>query len=574
MESNYMSCQSKEGRLVKTCHVCKGVRVYYLFSACGHRVVRCDDCGLVFFNPQPSDDELARIYNANYFLGSDSEAGRNAVSDIKQATARLYLSEIRRYHGFESGRLLEVGCGDGDFLVLAEAAGWQVTGIEYSPDACKIAQQRLKNGKVSCGELQQAGLASEQFDLCVVSDVIEHVRSPLDFLQEIHRVLKPGGTLFIATPSIDSWSARFLRQKWMEFKAEHLTYFDGQTLQTALFKSGFCDVIVQPGWKILNFDYIKKHFERFPVPVVTPVLNLGARILPKQMQLRHRRVVASGIMAFSRKSELRSQPVLSVIVPAYNEVKTFGTLMEALLRKELTGLRMEIVVVESNSTDGTREAALKYKDHLKVKLILEERPLGKGCAVRTGLKAATGDYVLIQDADLEYDLEDYDALLEHLVAGRSAFVLGSRHGGRKVMKMRQFTGQRGLSLFFNFGHWFFTTLINMLFFQRLRDPFTMFKVFRRDCLSGLEFQCNRFDFDFELLIKLVRKGYRPVELPVNYRSRSYREGKKVRMFRDPLSWLGALARLRWAKIDPMSVIGRAHRTGRESCSVKTDAPKP
>jgi hypothetical protein len=114
----------------------------------------------------------------------------------------------------------------------------------------------------------------------------------------------------------------------------------------------------------------------------------------------------------------------------------------------------------------------------------------------------------------------------------------------------------------------------MLFFQRLRDPFTMFKVFRRDCLSGLEFQCNRFDFDFELLIKLVRKGYRPVELPVNYRSRSYREGKKVRMFRDPLSWLGALARLRWAKIDPMSVIGRAHRTGRESCSVKTDAPKP
>jgi glycosyltransferase involved in cell wall biosynthesis len=235
---------------------------------------------------------------------------------------------------------------------------------------------------------------------------------------------------------------------------------------------------------------------------------------------------------------------------------------------------MEIVVVESNSTDGTREAALKYKDHPKVKLILEEQPRGKGHAVRTGLKKATGDYVLIQDADLEYDLEDYDALMEHLVAGRSAFVLGSRHGGRDVWKMRQFTGQRGLSLIFNFGHWFFTTLINMLFFQRLRDPFTMFKVFRRDCLFGLEFECNRFDFDFELLIKLMRKGYRPVELPVNYRSRSFKEGKKVTMFRDPLSWLRALVRLRWMKIDPMSVIGRAHNVGKEPCSGKTGDSKP
>jgi 2-polyprenyl-3-methyl-5-hydroxy-6-metoxy-1,4-benzoquinol methylase len=569
-----MSSQSTEARRVKICHVCKGVRIYYLFSASGHRVVRCDDCGLVFLNPQPSDDELARIYDANYFLGSENEAGRKAVSELKQATANLYLSEIRRYHGFEKGQLLEVGCGDGDFLVSAEADGWQVTGVEFSPDASKIAQQRLKKGKVSCGELQQAGLASGRFDLCVVSDVIEHVRSPLDFLQEIHRVLKPGGTLFIATPSIDSWSARFLRQKWMEFKAEHLTYFDRQTIQTALFKSGFRGIIVQPGWKILNFDYIKKHFERYPVPVITPALKFVAGILPKGMQLRHHRIVASGMMIFSRKAELRAQPLLSAIVPAYNEAKTFGALMEALLRKELTGLQTEIIVVESNSTDGTREVALKYQGHPKVKLVLEEQPRGKGHAVRTGFKAASGDYVLIQDADLEYDLEDYDALMEHLVAGRSAFVLGSRHGGRNVWKMRQFTGQRGLSLFFNFGHWFFTTLINVLFSQRLRDPFTMFKVFRRDCLSGLEFECNRFDFDFELLIKLIRKGYRPVELPVNYRSRSFKEGKKVRMFRDPLSWLRALVRLRWMKIDPMDVIGRQNETGTEPCLVKPVAPKP
>ena len=566
-----MDHQLKERRPAKTCHVCGGARFYYLFSAADYRVVRCDDCGLVFLNPQPSDDELARIYNADYFLGSNTEKSSQAVREIKQATARLYLSEISRYCGPDSGHLLEIGCGDGDFLVAAQAAGWRVTGVDYSATACEKARQRLKNGEVFCGELQSVRLEAEQFDLCVISDVIEHVRSPMKFLREIHRLLKPGGALFIATPSIGSWSARLMRQKWMEFKAEHLTYFDPQTLQTALFKSNFRDVIVKPGWKMLSFDYVKMHFDRFPVRVVTPVLNFMAHLLPNRMQQQHRRIVASGMMVFSRKAEVRPQLVLSVIVPAYNEVKTFRALTETLLCKELTGLQMEIIVVESNSTDGTRELALKYRDHPRVKLILEEQPRGKGYAVRTGLKAATGDYVLIQDADLEYDLEDYDGLLEPLVAGRAAFVLGSRHGGRHVWKMRQFTKQRGLSLFVNFGHRFFATLINVLFFQRLRDPFTMFKVFRRDCLYALEFECNRFDFDFELLIKLIRKGYHPIELPVNYRSRSFKEGKKVRMFMDPLTWLRAVAWLRFVKIDPMRVVERAHtaiQAGKESSSAK------
>ncbi|HAO79534.1 MAG TPA: hypothetical protein DCQ92_11275, partial [Verrucomicrobia subdivision 3 bacterium] len=310
-----------ERQAVKTCHVCKGARFYYLFSISDYRVVRCDDCGLMFLNPQPSDDELTRIYDANYFLGSDTETGRQAVSEIKQATARLYLAETRRYSGLQYGRLLEIGCGDGDFLVAAEDEGWLVTGVEYSPTACEKVRRRLKNGQVHSGELAQAQFPAEQYDLCVLSDVIEHIRDPLVFLREIHRVLKPGGTLFVATPSIDSWSARFMKQKWMEFKTEHLTYFDRQTLQTALAKSGFRDVIVQSGWKILSFDYVKMHFERFPVPVVTPFLTFITRLMPRKMRLKHRQIVASGMMVFSRKSEVTPQPVLSVVVPAFNEVK-------------------------------------------------------------------------------------------------------------------------------------------------------------------------------------------------------------------------------------------------------------
>jgi len=143
-----MDNPSNQRPSVKICHVCQGARFYYLFSVSDYRVVRCDDCGLVFLNPQPSDTELARIYHAHYFLGSDTDAGRQTVSELKQATARFYLAEIGRYCGSQSGRLLEIGCGDGDFLVSAESAGWQVTGVEYSPDASAKARQRLKNGDV------------------------------------------------------------------------------------------------------------------------------------------------------------------------------------------------------------------------------------------------------------------------------------------------------------------------------------------------------------------------------------------------------------------------------------------
>jgi hypothetical protein len=115
--------------------------------------------------------------------------------------------------------------------------------------------------------------------------------------------------------------------------------------------------------------------------------------------------------------------------------------------------------------------------------------------------------------------------------------------------MRQFNEQLFQGFILNIGHWFFTGLIDLFFGLKLKDPFTMYKVFRRDCLYGLTFECNRFDFDWELLIKLVRKGYKPIEIPVNYRSRSFKQGKKVSMLRDPWTWLRALVKYRFSKMD-------------------------
>jgi glycosyltransferase involved in cell wall biosynthesis/SAM-dependent methyltransferase len=546
---------TNERPLFLACPLCDSRRLYYAFSLQGYRVVRCAACSLLLLNPQPSESELSAIYNEDYFLGADTPEGGTRIAEMKGATARHYLSQIRRYRGPEKGRLLEIGCGQGDFLLEAQRQGYDVSGIDISRSAAALANRRLGAMKVTPGVLEQAALENGSFDVCVLSDVIEHTRDPIHFLANVRRLLKPGGVLFIATPSLGSWSARLLRQNWMEFKPEHLTYFDEKTIQTLLYRTGFHHIVVQPGWKVLNLDYVARHFERFPVPFFTTLVRIAGTIAPRLLRNANVRVLASGIAVFAQSTTLPERRKLSVIVPVYNERATFEAMMESLLRKQLHDLDIEIIVVESNSTDGTRKIAERYASHPRVKVVFEDKPQGKGHAVRTGFKHATGDFILIQDADLEYDMEDYDALLEPLVRGREAFVLGSRHGG-KTWKMRRFTNQRLLSIGLNGGHWFFSTLVNILFWQRLKDPFTMFKVFRRDCLFGLRFECNRFDFDYELLIKLVRKGYVPLEIPVNYRSRSLKEGKKVSMWRDPLTWLRALARLRLTSIDPMREIER------------------
>lgn len=240
----------------------------------------------------------------------------------------------------------------------------------------------------------------------------------------------------------------------------------------------------------------------------------------------------------------------SIVVPVFNEKDTFPELMRALLAKRLDhlGLEREIILVESNSTDGTREQVASFAATPGVKILWQDRPRGKGYAVREGFRAATGDIVLIQDADLEYDLNDYDALLEPLLRDQAAFVLGSRHSGR--VKMRRFTDQRVLGNVLNGAHLFFTALLNVLYGQSMKDPFTMFKVFRRDCLYGLTFECSRFDFDHELVIKLLLKGYRPLEIPVNYCSRSFKQGKKIRFFRDPPTWIAADLKYRLRPLRP------------------------
>lgn len=236
---------------------------------------------------------------------------------------------------------------------------------------------------------------------------------------------------------------------------------------------------------------------------------------------------------------------LSIIIPVYNEARTTQELIKRVLAADLSPLEKEIIAVESNSTDGSREMIEDLRKEGKIKALYQDRPQGKGSALKIGLAAATGDIILIQDADLEYDIADYPDLLKPILEGRASFVLGSRHLGKSDWKIRKFIEHRFQAWLINLGGLLYATLFNALYGVKLTDPATMFKVFKRECMEGLVFKSNYFELDWEIVAKFIKKGFIPVEVPVSYASRSKEEGKKIRFFRDGSLVFLAILRFRF-----------------------------
>jgi glycosyltransferase involved in cell wall biosynthesis len=237
---------------------------------------------------------------------------------------------------------------------------------------------------------------------------------------------------------------------------------------------------------------------------------------------------------------------ISVVLPVYNEAATVAAILDQVTALDLPDIDVELIVVESNSTDGSREIVQRYAGRPGVKVILQDAPRGKGAAVREGFEHATGDIVLIQDGDLEYRVDEYPIVLAPLLANDVNFVLGCRHARGKPMRV--FPEAKIKSRVMNAAHWGFTGMFNLVYRTHLRDPFTMYKVFRRSCIEHVHFEANRFDFDWELVAKLVRLGNVPVEVPITYEARGFENGKKVRFFRDPLTWMVALVKYRFSTL--------------------------
>lgn len=242
---------------------------------------------------------------------------------------------------------------------------------------------------------------------------------------------------------------------------------------------------------------------------------------------------------------------ISIVMPVFNEAATILDVLKSVWSQDVCGIEKQLVIVESNSSDGTREKVRDFvskTNSTSIQLIEQVAPKGKGNAVREGLRYATGDIILIQDGDQEYDFTDYPILIQPILDGKAKFVLGSRHLSAGTWKIRKFEVNKVKSLFMNFGGIIFHRFFNLLYGQELTDPTTMFKVFLRSCLNDFTLESNRFDFDFELVAKLIRSGYSPLEVPVSYRSRGFEEGKKIRIFRDPFTWVRAIVQYRFCKL--------------------------
>lgn len=204
---------------------------------------------------------------------------------------------------------------------------------------------------------------------------------------------------------------------------------------------------------------------------------------------------------------------LSILIPVYNER---ATILEILKRVQEVPYDKEIIAVDDGSTDGTRELLAQVQN---ATVLYHERNRGKGAAIQTALQHATGDIVVIQDADLEYDPRDYKQLIEPIVEGRAKVVYGSRFlGPRMAMFFWHMVANKMLTL-----------MTNLLYDAILSDMETGYKAFRADVIKGIRLRSHRFDFEPEVTAKILKRGIRIFEVPISYYGREYSEGKKIGM---------------------------------------------
>ena len=208
---------------------------------------------------------------------------------------------------------------------------------------------------------------------------------------------------------------------------------------------------------------------------------------------------------------------LSVVIPCYNEVKTLREIVAAVRSSGYPDF--EIIVVDDFSTDGSRDLLKGELSSEIDKVLFHEKNMGKGAALRTGFQAATGDLVIVQDADLEYDPREFPKLAAPILEGRADVVYGSRFAGGE--------SHRVLYYWHSLGNAFLTTLSNMFTNINLTDMETCYKMFRREVIQSLDLKENRFGFEPEVTAKLARKGVRIYEVGISYSGRTYDEGKKI-----------------------------------------------
>ena len=221
---------------------------------------------------------------------------------------------------------------------------------------------------------------------------------------------------------------------------------------------------------------------------------------------------------------------LSVIIPVFNEKNTLKTIVD---RVQAVKLEKEIIIIDDFSTDGTRDIYPQIKAE-NIKVILQAKNQGKGSAVRTGIAAATGDYIIIQDADLEYDPQDFNKLIIPILENKAKVVYGSR-----------FKGAHSFSTFSHkWGNRLLTGITNLLYWSSITDMETCYKLIPSSLAKQLNIKANKFDMEPEITAKILKRGYKIIEIPISYKGRAFSEGKKI-SWKDAFSAIWTLIKYRF-----------------------------
>ena len=500
------------------CAVCGTDSAEYLFHRVGVRFVRCASCGLVYTNPV-SDDPGANYFDIVGFGHHDENDRANLEADLTSVVRRVG-EMVERADG-RRPRVLWIG-------------RWFA---EQPLDGADVAQiDREAFDAITRGEVRwlDRWLERERYDVVVFDEVLEASSAPAAIVEHVTKKL-PDAWIAVTYANTQSLPARTLRRYWPRLLEHKRTYFSTNNVVALM----------------ARFQYVLK--SQFPSPTHVTLRYGVKRVSPSvaasplASPLEHMTVpirVGNRVALFKRGRERAASEKLSIVLPVYNEAGYVRQVIEAILAKELPIAR-EVVIVESNSTDGTREIVAEFAGRDGVTIVYEDEPRGKGHAVRAGLAAISGTIVLIQDADFEYDIDDYDALLAPILQRKTSFVLGSRSLGLDDWKVRQFEGNAIKRWVLNSAQVGFAKTFNLLYQQNTTDVNTMFKVFRAECLDGVELEGDRFSLDIELVCKLVRNGYSPFEVPINYVARGFEEGKKISFVKDALPSYFAFFRYRF-----------------------------
>jgi len=226
---------------------------------------------------------------------------------------------------------------------------------------------------------------------------------------------------------------------------------------------------------------------------------------------------------------------VSILIPVFNEIKTINIILDKVTKAHFCGLEKEIILIDDFSTDGTREVLQSLED--KYKVIYHEKNQGKGAALRTGFSVVTGDITVIQDADLEYEPDDYEGVIQLILDGKADVAYGSRFldlSGSKTVVKANFFGNKMLTLF-----------TNILYGAKLTDMETCYKAFKTEFIKNIKIKSDRFDFEPEITAKVLKKKARLGEAPITYSGRTFEEGKKI-TWKDGIHAVLALIKFRFS----------------------------